>query len=195
MKKNFLKKIAIALTATVMAAAAVLAPAKEVKAAETTKTVYLKVAEDGNYEWGAWSSGTGYSFDGEAAEGWKYAFTKVENGLYKIEVKITDTVKLSGVEIFKDGTQIAKMDVEWGSSVPGKALEDALNGDKAIITLSEYDATSWAFNKVETSAAEDDKKPDDTPKTGDMTAVLPVAVLAVAAMTVVVVMKKKAITE
>ncbi len=115
MRKNILKKIVTAIVTTAMTVCAVVAGTTEAKA-ETTKDIYL-MAEDGiEYSIGFWSpSGITVNAD-MASDGWTYLFTKVEDGLYKVNVTLADDFSTTGFSICRDGSENVKCDPQWSGT-------------------------------------------------------------------------------
>jgi len=218
MRKNVLKKLVAIVATTAMAVTAIIANPTEAKAA-TEKEIYLEVEEDAEYAWGYWNSGSGITFNAEYMSGsdWQYLFTKVEDGLYKINVTVDGTVALSGFQLYKNGAEIAKCDIDWNSSEYGLAVQTLLNSNATKIKLSNYDSTAWAFKTAEeiveqetttAGAAEEtttagasgetttvatDVTSTGTPDTGDTTMVA--LYLAIAALGAVVVLSRKKVNE
>lgn len=127
MKKNIFKKVVASLATVAMAAGLFTAmPAKEAKAAEpTNKTVYLVVAEDDEQNW-AMNYWSGLSTDAATADiGWgsgnkKPTFTKVQDGLLKMNVTCWSDMNQSG-----NGIQIVSYVTEGANTGEYKACADA----------------------------------------------------------------------
>lgn len=188
MRKNLFKKLAVAVLTAAMAISAMVAVPSEVKAA-TDKVIYLQTDEDATYSIGLWSGYSGITLNAELMSGsdWQYDFTKVEDGVYKISISTDSEVTLVGLQIYKNGDEIAKSDAQWSADggAFNSALEEALNSDYDTITISDYSTENWNFSKVETSSSvtpPDDSASDDTPS-GDFT--MSVVYLAIAAGTVI----------
>ncbi len=198
MRKNLLKKLVAVVATTAVAVTALLAAPQDVKAA-TDKTIYLEVEEDAEYAVGWWNDGlAGLTTNAELMAGsdWQYVFTKVEAGLYKISVTVDGTVTLPGLQIYKAGEEMAKSDPQWSTDATFCAnLTTLLNSDATSIKVSGYSAESWSFMTV----AEMEEEPTTagtttgTPDTGDSTMLF--ALVAVAAVASVVVLKKRTVTE
>ena len=223
MRKNLLKKLVAVVATTAMAACAILANPTEAKAA-TEKEIYLQVEGDDAYGIGLWNGYSGLTINAEYMDGsdWIYAFTKVEDGLYKVSVTTDGTVSLVGLQIYKttkDG-EIAKSDPEWSADggAFNTALQTALNSNDTVVTISGYDSTNWNFSSVvastpqaetTTTAGADEETTTaaggadettaavggttGTPDTGDTTMVA--LYLAVAVLGAVVVLNKKRVNE
>lgn len=224
MRKNILKKLVAVVATTAMAVTAILANPTEAKAA-TEKEIYLQVEEDDAYGIGLWNGYSGLTINAEYMEGsdWIYAFTKVEDGLYKVTVTTEGTVSLVGLQIYKttkDG-EIAKSDPEWSADggVFNTALQTALNTADTKITISGYDSVAWNFSSVVAStpqtetetptptttpetpnadgagegAGEGSGADSATPNTGDTSMVA--LYLAIAALGAVVVLNRKRVNE
>ncbi len=218
MKKVFKKLAAIAATA-VMTICAMVATTEEVKA-DTTKELYLVVENDATYSLGFWTP-SGVTINAEmAADGWTNVFTKVEDGLYKLEFTLTDDWTATGLSLCVDGNENYKADPQWSGDAGAAAwtaLTEALAGaDSAVyITLAENDtqptialttASGDSSNdeptteEVTTEKATEEgttKAPtsDNDTNNGDDGSILPiiivVAVVVVAAVVVVVMKNKK----
>lgn len=223
MRKNLLKKLVAVVATTAMALTAILANPTEAKAA-TEKEIYLQVEEDDAYGIGLWNGYSGLTVNAEYMESsdWIYAFTKVEDGLYKVSVTTDGTVSLVGLQIYKttkDG-EIAKSDPEWSADggAFNTALQTALNSTDTVVTISGYDSVAWNFSSVvastpqaettTTAGAADETTTvggagetttaatgttTGTPDTGDSTMVA--LYLAVAVLGAVVVLNKKRVNE
>ncbi len=104
-------------------------------------------------------------------------------------------VKVDGTEVAVDMTKVLKGDIEEKGKYRIElyneygATKDAPAVDPAVVKFSDKLEVTFTLNDPTNDT------PVDTPQTGDMSAVLPVAVLAVAAMAVVVVMKKRTVAE
>lgn len=214
MKKNFFKKIVAAIATTALAVSAAVVPAQDVKAAEVTKTVYVEINGESTADsvlinfWN-WTGVTADTHTTTGAfDGWDpgpVALEKVEDGLYKATLKIDAATFVedgNGITVYlgSDGATKIEVDPSWNNTDNWADVKaDLVSADEAMC-LS-IDIAAWTLGKGEVPTADEtpdttpDTTPEETPKTGDMTAVLPVALLAVAAMAVVVVMKRKAIAE
>ena len=214
--KLFKKLVALAATAAVAVCAMVAMPT-DVKA-DTTKEVYLIVDEDGSYGLRAWDD-NGVTFDGEIGTGdldWVKVFTKVEDGVYKMNATVSDanaitgfSLKVADVADGVNGEYKAYTTTEsWG--VAGQmaswdALKAAFASSDAKIYLA-LDKTNWSITVTTAPSTGNGGSTGNSGSTGnggatgnggstgsqdtaDMAPV--VAMVAVAALAAVVVLKKR----
>ena len=163
MKKVFKKLVAVVATA-VMVVCATVAMSTEAKA-DTTKELYLVVETDAEYSLGFWSpSGITVNAD-MAADGWTYVFEKVEDGLYKLSLSVTDDYTATGLSLCVDGAENYKADPQWSGDAGAAAwtaLTDALAASDAVyFTLAENDTQS-TIAMTTAPGASDDAGSDDS---------------------------------
>ena len=155
MKKVF-KKLAAVVATVAMAVCAMVAMPTEAKA-DTTKELYLSVESDATYSLGFWSpSGVTINAD-MAADGWTYVFTKVEDGLYKLELSLTDSWSATGLSLCVDGNENYKADPEWSGEAGAAAwtaLSEALSGDAGQINISLEENDTQSTIAVTSTAGE-----------------------------------------
>lgn len=118
MRKNIMKKIAAVVSTAVLSVCSIVAMPTEAKAATTTE-LYLETDTDAEYSLGFWQGTSGIQIDAEVtADGWTYAFEKVEDGLYKINLLLSETFSGAGLSISVNGVETYKSDPNW-SGVAG----------------------------------------------------------------------------
>ena len=136
--KNVFKKLAAVVATVAMAVCAMVAMPGEVKA-DTTKELYLEVSADATYSLGFWEP-NGVTFNADkAADGWTYVFTKVEDGLYKLELSLADGWSATGLSLCVDGSENYKADPQWSGDAGAAAwtaLSDALSGSASQINIT-----------------------------------------------------------
>ncbi len=163
MRKNFFKKLVTAVVTTAMTVSAIVAMPTEAKA-DTTKDVYL-VAEDASYTLGIWNK-YGFASTATSADEWNFAWnmTKVEDGLYKIDLTATDDCWTDGIEI-SDGSNTYKVYTSTESWAVAEqmgnwtAVEAALKGAEDVYLALDATNTTIALT---TAPATDDTTSDDT---------------------------------
>lgn len=168
MKKVF-KKLATVVATVAMAVCAMVAMPTEAKA-DTTKELYLEVEADATYSLGFWTP-SGVTVNAEmAADGWTYVFTKVEDGLYKLEISLTDDWTATGLSLCVDGNENYKADPQWSGDAGAAAwtaLTEALAGSDSEVhfKLAENDTQST----IELVSASGDAGSSEEPSTEEAT--------------------------
>lgn len=136
--KNLFKKLVAVVATVVMTVCATVAIPTEAKA-DTTKELFLEVGADATYSLGFWSpSGVTINAD-MASDGWTYLFTKVEDGLYKLELSLTDSWTATGLSLCVDGNENYKADPQWSGDAGAAAwtaFSEALSGSASQINIS-----------------------------------------------------------
>lgn len=168
MKNNVLKKLATLVLVTIVTFCAIVATPMQAKAA-TIKEIYLVESEEKEYSWGFWQGFNGVMMDAEAAaDGWTYKFTKVQDGLYKLSLSVTDDYTIVGASISVDGVELYKADANWSGEAGAGAwtsFTDAFSSvDKIYIGLDKDNNT---IKVVEAPAVEETEAPKDTEATKD----------------------------
>lgn len=168
MKNNVLKKLATLVLVTIVTFCAIVAIPIKAKAA-TIKEIYLVESEEKEYSWGFWQGFNGVMMDAEAAaDGWTYKFTKVQDGLYKISLSVTDDYTIVGASISVDGVELYKSDANWSGEAGAASwtsFTDAFSSvDKIYIGLDKDNNT---IKVVEAPAVEETEAPKDTEATKD----------------------------
>ena len=160
--KNIFKRFMAVVVATVMVVCATVAMPTEAKA-DTTKELYLEVSSDATYSLGFWTP-NGVTINAEmAADGWTYTFTKVEDGLYKLEMTLTADWTATGLSLCVDGNENYKADPQWSGDAGAAAwtaFSDALSGSdsQVYIALEENDTQSTiAVTKTEGGSASNEE--------------------------------------
>lgn len=216
MRKNILKKLATIAFTTVMAVCATVAMPTEAKA-DTTKDLYLTVDSEAEYSLGFWTGATGITVNGElAADGWTYAFEKVEDGVYKLNLTLADDFAGDGLSLSVNGEEKYKADTQWtgeAGAAAWNALVEALAGtDDVYITLDDENSTIVVESASGDGVAEEngDKEEDETTtaktekvteaetegaaeeeKDNNMTGVIVGVIAVIAVVVVIMVVKKK----
>lgn len=166
MKNNVLKKLATLVLVTIVTLCAIVATPMKAKAA-TIKEIYLVEEEEKEYSWGFWQGFNGVMMDAEAAaDGWTYKFTKVQDGLYKISLSVTDDYTIVGASVSVDGVELYKADANWSGDAGAAAwtsFTDAFSSvDKIYIAL---DKDNFTIKVVEAPAIEETEAPEDNETT------------------------------
>jgi len=166
MKNNVLKKLATLVLVTIVTFCAIVATPMQAKAA-TIKEIYLVESEDKEYSWGFWQGFNGVMMDAEAAaDGWTYKFTKVQDGLYKLSLSVTDDYTIVGASVSVDGVELYKSDANWSGEAGAASwtsFTDAFSSvDKIYIGLDKENNT---IKVVEAPAVQETEAPEDTKDT------------------------------
>ncbi len=175
MRKNIMKKMVAIVATAVMSVCAIMATPTEAKAATTTE-LYLETDADAEYSVGFWQTTSGIQIDAEVtADGWTYAFDKVEDGVYKIDLLLSETFSSAGMSISVNGVETYKCDPNW-SGVAGAEAWTAFTGvlgttDKIYIGLDTTNVTITVKNSEggDTTVDETEAPKDETEAPKDET--------------------------
>lgn len=101
-----------------------------------------------------------------AADGWTYKFTKVQDGLYKLSLSVTDDYTIVGASVSVDGVELYKSDANWSGEAGAASwtsFTDAFSSvDKIYIGLDKENNT---IKVVEAPAVQETEAPEDTKDT------------------------------
>ena len=198
--KKVIKKLAAIVAAVAMVAGVVLAiPAKDVAAAETTKTIYVKAPEGTTtvainfWNWTGISDTEGVThLTTGAFNGWNpgpVVLTADADGCFAVTLKVdaeTFVESGNGISVYLDYTDTAEgnkveVDPQWNNTDKWADVKDDLLGSAADMCLS-----------TDGSVLQAAEVPDHDTGAGD-TSVAVFIILAVAALGVIVVAGKKAV--
>lgn len=181
MRKNIMKKIAAVVATAVLSVCSIVAMPTEAKAATTTE-LYLETDTDAEYSLGFWQGTSGIQIDAEVtADGWTYAFEKVEDGLYKINLLLSETFSGAGLSISVNGVETYKSDPNWSGVAGAEAwieFTEALGAsdivriglDATNVTITVKSSEGGNEGSEETEAPQDETEaPEETEAPQDET--------------------------